>query len=181
MVPHGSTGRRQGLPARRCGPHPIGDGAAPHNAGVDETSVVVDATPDEVWDLVSDPTRIGEWSPECTGGAWTTPGPAVGARFVGHNRHGRIRWSTHCRVTECVPGERFTFTVLESAMTWGYRMEPEDGGTRLTQWRERRGGVVAPLAKAFAATGLLGRDREAMMVDGMRRTLEGMRATLERA
>lgn len=149
-------------------------------SGVDETSVVVDATPDEVWDLVSDPTRIGEWSPECTGGSWTTAGPAVGARFVGHNRHGRVRWTTHCRVTECVPGERFTFTVLESAMTWGYRLEAVDGGTRVTQWRDRTG-AWAILPRALAATGLLGRDREALMTDGMRRTLEAMRATLERA
>ncbi|GAA4710388.1 SRPBCC family protein [Pseudonocardia yuanmonensis] len=149
---------------------------------MDETSVVVDATPDEVWALVSDITRMGEWSPECTGGAWRggATGPTVGARFVGFNRRGRVRWRTHCRVTESVPGVAFAFSVLESAMTWGFRIEPVEGGTRLTEWRERTGALAVP-AKLFAATGLLGRDRETMMVDGMERTLERMKATLERS
>jgi hypothetical protein len=147
---------------------------------VDETSVVVDATPDEVWALVGDITRMGDWSPECTGGAWRggATGPVLGARFVGFNRHGRIRWRTHCRVIESVPGKAFAFSVLESAMTWGFRIEPVEGGTQLTEWRERTGALAVP-AKLFAGTGLLGRDREGMMVDGMARTLERMKARLE--
>ena len=133
--------------------------------------------------MVTDITRTGEWSPEATGGRWRdgANGPAPGARFVGTNRHGRMRWSTHCRVTECEPPSRFTFVVTESATAWGWILEPDGGGgTRVTHWRERVG-RTNPLVKALQRSGLLGRDRETMMADGMRRTLEAVRSAAERA
>src|SRR6266542_4072180 len=41
-----------------------------------------------MWDLVTAVGRIGEWSPEATGGSWCddAQGPAPGARFIGRNR-----------------------------------------------------------------------------------------------
>ena len=53
-------------------------------------------------------------------------------------------------------------------------------GTRLTQWRER---TARPnvLVRAVTASGLLGRAREAMMVDGMHRTLAAVKAAAERS
>jgi uncharacterized protein YndB with AHSA1/START domain len=41
------------------------------------------ASPDALWKMVSDVTRMGEWSPENTGGEWLkgATGPAVGAKF----------------------------------------------------------------------------------------------------
>ena len=57
----------------------------------------VAAPPEEVWALVSDLTRMGEWSPEARGGRWAggTDGPSVGAVFKGRNRNGRYRWRTN--------------------------------------------------------------------------------------
>ncbi len=149
---------------------------------MDEASTTVDAPPAVVWALVTDITRTGEWSPENTGGRWTggATGPAVGARFVGWNRHGAVRWPTRCRVVECAAPHRFAFTVAESRMTWGWRLEPDGAGTRLTQWRERTGRPSAPV-RALTASGLLGRDREAMMVEGMHRTLAAVKAAAERS
>ena len=148
---------------------------------MDEASVTIAAAPERVWALVTDITRMGEWSPESTGGRWTrgSTGPAVGARFLGGNAHGRIRWNTHCRVTECAAPHRFAFAVAESRMTWGWRLEPDGAGTRLTQWRERTS-TPNIAVRALAASGLLGRDREALMVDGMHRTLAAVRAAAER-
>lgn len=147
---------------------------------VDEASVTIDAPPERVWALVTDIARMGEWSPESTGGRWGrgVTGPAVGARFVGGNAHGRIRWNTHCRVTECDAPHRFAFAVTESRMTWGWRLEPDGAGTRLTQWRERtsRPGVFV---RALTGSGLLGRDREGLMVDGMHRTLAAVKSAAE--
>lgn len=56
-----------------------------------------------VWGLISDITRMGEWSPEARGGEWVkgASAPAVGARFKGKNARGKRSWSTDCRVTEC--------------------------------------------------------------------------------
>lgn len=149
---------------------------------MDEASTTIAAPPERVWPLVTDITRMGEWSPESTGGRWIrgATGPARGARFVGGNAHRWMRWRTHCRVVECDAPQRFAFTVAENGMTWGWRLEPTaDGGTMLTQWRER----TAPpnvLVRALASSGLLGRDRERMMVDGMHATLAAMRTHLER-
>ena len=44
----------------------------------------------ELYDLVSDLPRMGEWSPENTGGKWVNgaAGPVVGARFKGSNKSG---------------------------------------------------------------------------------------------
>ena len=74
-----------------------------------EVTLTIAASPEEVWDLVSDVTRIGEFSPETFEAAWThgATGPAVGARFKGHvkrNGVGPTYWSP-CTVTKCVePG-----------------------------------------------------------------------------
>lgn len=148
---------------------------------MDESSVTIDAPPERVWDLVTDITRMGEWSPESTGGRWTrgATGPATGARFVGSNRNGWVRWNTHCRVVECAAPSRFAFTVAENRMTWGWRLEPDGAGTRLTQWRDRAGQPNIAV-RALAASGLLGRDREQLMRDGMQRTLAAVKAAAER-
>lgn len=138
----------------------------------------IDAAPAAVWELVTDVGRYGEWSPENRGGAWANGGPALGARFTGSNRRGVMRWSTQCEVIEYEWPSRFGFEVAESRMRWGYRLEPEAGGTRVTEWRSH----VAPLPLPFrviAATGLLGRDRERLLVEDMRQTLEKVKSTAE--
>lgn len=148
---------------------------------MDQADVRIDAPVERVWALVTDIARMGEWSPEATGGRWTgSGGPAVGARFVGTNRHGPVRWFTHCTVTECEPPSRFTFVVRENRMAWGWVLEPDGSGTRLTQWREHLGPTPWP-ARLLVASGLLGRDRETAMVDGMHRTLDAVRTAAERA
>ena len=73
------------------------------------------ATPDEVWALVSDVTRIGTFSPETFEAEWLdgATGPAVGARFRGHvkrNGRGPVYWTT-CEVTASEAGRSFGFDV----------------------------------------------------------------------
>ena len=76
-------------------------------------SVRVSASADELWRLVSDVVRMGEWSPENVGGRWLggATGPVVGARFRGSNRRGWRRWSTTCTVVAADPGHTFAFDV----------------------------------------------------------------------
>jgi hypothetical protein len=42
-----------------------------------EVKLTVDLPPDRVLELVSDVTRVGEWSPECVRAAWTHPDRAA--------------------------------------------------------------------------------------------------------
>jgi len=122
-------------------------------------SVVVEGvTPQEVWNLVSDVTRTGEWSPENTGGRWRdgATGPAVGARFQGSNRNGIFYWRTSAVVTAADAGRRFAFDVSAVGIPiacWDWTMSPAPGGTEVAlDWTDRRTG---PLGTAMRRGGLL--------------------------
>lgn len=109
-----------------------------------EVSQDMAADPVKVYDLVSDLPRMGQWSPENTGGRWLAgaTGPTVGAKFKGTNRHKVLRWSTTVTVTDAVPGKRFAFNVDYGPVpisTWAYDFEPADEGCRVVEsWTDRR-------------------------------------------
>ena len=65
-----------------------------------EASIEINASPEAVYDLVSDLPRMGEWSPENLGGEWQGSGRGrVGDRFIGHNRTSERAWSVPVMVT----------------------------------------------------------------------------------
>ena len=60
-------------------------------------SISVAVTPDELYALVSDVTRMGEWSPICRACWWDEgAGPQVGAWFTGRNETAERTWETRC-------------------------------------------------------------------------------------
>ena len=63
-----------------------------HEGRVEATS---GATPEQVWAIISDVTRIGEWSHECQTAEWLgdAKGATPGARFRGGNKSGKMAWS----------------------------------------------------------------------------------------
>jgi dimethylaniline monooxygenase (N-oxide forming) len=147
---------------------------------VDRETVSVDARPEVVWDLVSDITRMGEWSPECTGGRWLgrRRGPEVGALFVGYNRRGWARWITTARVEEAEPGRSFVFRIRETGVRWGYSLEPDGDGTRLTETRD----VTRARHRLIRVASALGGGVDARadeLREGMRRTLARIKAAAE--
>ena len=150
-----------------------------------EQSLHMDASPEAVWALVSDVTRIGEFSPETFEARWRrgSTGPELGARFKGHvkrNGVGPTYWSP-CRVTACVPNQAFEF-VVESDGTpidgpvnrWGYRLEPDGAGTLVTEYFQL--GSSLPLKAYWLVLGPL---RSRTNAKGMRTTLERMKAVVE--
>jgi uncharacterized protein YndB with AHSA1/START domain len=106
-----------------------------------EISRDIAASPESVYAAISDVTRMGEWSEECHACEWHegVDGPEVGATFDGHNRHGEHEWTSQGKVIEADPGRAFAF---ECSMmdfhysTWGYRIEPTETGSRVTEWSE---------------------------------------------
>ncbi len=71
-----------------------------------KASVHIDAEPDAVYELISDITRMGEWSPECQGGDWIDGAtPSVGSQFHGRNRRGDNEWTTPNTVIAAKPAE----------------------------------------------------------------------------
>jgi hypothetical protein len=144
-------------------------------------TVHMKAPAERIWDLVSDVTRIGSYSPETFEAEWLdgAKGPAVGARFRGHvkrNGRGPTYWTT-CTVVASEPGREFGFGVGGSAQpvnVWRYRLEPAGEGTDVTESFELADRLLLNLYWAVA-----GRSRGKTNEKGMRTTLERVRAEVE--
>ena len=147
----------------------------------DSVTVHMDASPERVWELVSDVTRIGEFSPETFEAEWLegATGPAVGAKFRGHvkrNGKGPIYWVT-CTVLVSEPGREFTFGTAgnpEPLNVWSYRLEPNGDGTDVTESFTLANKL---LLRVYWA--LLGWARGPTNRNGMRTTLERIKAVVE--
>lgn len=146
-----------------------------------EVERTIAAPPEKVWSLISDVTRMGEWSPETRSAEWIrgSSGPEVGARFKGRNELGKRAWSTTCTVTDAEPGRSFGFLVKVGPLDvarWLFLIEPTDDGCRVQErWTERRSGVSKFLGRL--ATGV--EDRAEHNRSGMETTLERLAAAAE--
>jgi hypothetical protein len=102
--------------------------------------IEIAASAEVVYGLVSDVTRMGEWSPECYRCEWLDDATSAipGARFRGYNRLGRYRWQTTAVVTKAGPGEEFAFTVVHEGTgreetAWRYEFQPTGAGVRVIE------------------------------------------------
>ena len=143
-------------------------------------SIVINRPAAEVFAVVTDVTRMGEWSPECTSGRWVAPatGPAMGATFEGDNvaSLGPItlkKWTTTSEISELVQDRVFEF-IAEDITTWRYELVEQDGATTLTESFSH-----APFTgmQGFVYGTLL-RRRQALM-KGMHQTLAKMKQAIE--
>ncbi len=156
-----------------------------------ETSLFIDAPPERVWRMISDVTRMGEWSPITYKCEWVegATGPEKGARFKGYNKMSPARWWTLCEVTESEPAKVFEFRTMrvsfpislgvgEREMTrWRYTFEPEGIGTKVTE-RYEASFVPPVLSVPETIARRLGLGKS---VDKRRQaTYDGMDATLRR-
>ena len=145
------------------------------------TTVYIEAPAERVWALVTDVTRVGEWSPETVRAEWLdgARGPAVGARFRGHNKR-RGSWSTTCTVTAAEQGREFAFSVGKDETRWRYQFAPESGGCAVTESFEivRTPGAVGRFLTKIG-TGVPWSEREADLVRGMEETLRRLKAVAE--
>jgi hypothetical protein len=147
----------------------------------DHVELVVDAAPEQIYDLVADMPRMGEWSDECTTVEWENgdTGPAADARFVGHNctgPRGIIRWSRHGRVLVADRGKEFAFVTEEGgheSTVWRYTFEAVDGGTRVTETYEAH---KLPL---WARIVDVPTNRHGALLKNMRHTLEQLKSAAE--
>lgn len=135
----------------------------------DEYSLLIKAPADELWDLVTDVTRMGRFSPENRRGRWLGR-PAVGAFFVGFNRIGPVVWATLCRVTKLDPGRSFEFRVYLVGTRWGYHLKPAGDGVVVTEYREWP--KSAFLHRMLRVTGRIGAPRDNHALNGLYLSLE---------
>jgi hypothetical protein len=109
--------------------------------------IFVEATPDRVFEFVSDLPNSGRWSPECQGGTWVRGRGEVGSVFRGSNHRApdvvawapvvRGDWTTSAEVVESVPPHTFTWAMCDGTgrpqqSRWSFHTRSESGGTVLT-------------------------------------------------
>src|SRR5579864_4100934 len=145
----------------------------------------VDAPPDKVWGLVSDITKMGEYSPEVIEAEWIegATGPAVGAQYRGHvkrNENWPVLYWTTCKITECVPGEVFEFAVVmrdRPVNTWRYEFRAaDDGSTDVTESFDLGDNLFTKIWRPLGGFLRERRNRRDML-----RTLERVKAVAERS
>jgi hypothetical protein len=156
-----------------------------------DIEIVVSKGPDEMWELVTDVARIGEWSPECKGGAWLDgAGPEPGARFEGYNEFSpEFKSTTTCVVTEAARPAVFEWVVLDPSLDpaspgsiWRYELEPAaERGKTVVRQRFVHGPGVTGLKRAMAEdpgeSGPILQERLDQLRKHMTITVEGMAAS----
>jgi len=141
----------------------------------------IGAPAEKVWAMVSDLTRMGEWSPENEGAVWLrgATGPTPGATFRGLNRNGKRTWKTTGTVVDAEPGRRFTFRITAGGFKvaeWRYEFETTATGCRVTEtWIDQRGRIAKALGGPVSGvTERAGHNRATM-----ERTLERLKSAAE--
>lgn len=156
-------------------------------------SVLVTAPPMEVYTLISDLERNGEWSPECVGGSWISGDPGtVGAVFRGQNRRSedvvawapvvRGTWFTECEVVTAEPGRLFQWSMRDSNGTrqdsvWTYAIERDGDGSILTH-RFRMGAATEGIRGITAR--MNGEERQRFFAEWGDKLARDLPITLER-
>lgn len=104
-------------------------------------TAVIAATPEQVWELITDISFPVRFSGELTATEWVEgDAVAVGARFRGHNSHPALgQWSTESVIVEVEPGRRWVWNVqgfdgAAPSASWGFEIDPTRDGALVRQW-----------------------------------------------
>jgi hypothetical protein len=136
-------------------------------------SVVVERSPAEVYALVADVTRMGEYSPVCVECWWDDgDGPRVGAHFTGRNVLPERTWETRSEVVAAEPGREFAWVVGPRIARWGYVFAAVGDGTEVTESWEFLPEGLAVFEERF------GDDAAAQIADRYDKAVSGIPETL---
>jgi len=149
------------------------------------SSIDIDATPQHVYELISDPGTLAELAAEYSDFRWLDGAAEakVGARFKGTNKNGWRRWSTVATITDATVAERFAFDVTVEAgplsvngARWQYDIAHTDTGCTLTEstWDQRAG-----WAKALGDLASGARDRARQNQRNIETTLRAVKTRAE--
>ncbi len=146
-----------------------------------EGTVEIAAPPEKVWALISDLSRMPEWSPQVRKQFVLGRRVKNGTRTFNINGQGKLRWPTTAKVVEFEPNRRLAFKIVENRTIWTYELEAIDGGTRLTESRTTPRGT-SKFSDFSVDKGLGGAENfEASLHTGINMTLERIKAAAEAA
>jgi len=138
----------------------------------------IDAPVGRVWSLVSDLSRMPQWSPQCR--MMKLLGPLrPGTRTLNLNRRNMLFWPTTSTITEVLPERKLAFRIPLNTSVWTYELEPTATGTRLVETRHAENGVTA-VSTAVTKAALGGVDSfEKELLEGMNQSLTRIKAAAE--
>jgi uncharacterized protein YndB with AHSA1/START domain len=102
-------------------------------------SVFINRSPQDVFDFLSDPAIKHKWMPMLESAAWTSSGePGVGSTMGAIMKMAGKETEMQLEITQWDVPNRYGYKVLTvqfplKAMAHTFRLEPEDGGTRVSQ------------------------------------------------
>jgi len=117
----------------------------------------VQRSAEELYDMVSDVTRMGEWSPVCKSCWWDGDSLlGVGTWFTGRNELPDRTWETRSQVVVAERGHEFAFVVTsplsgDPAVRWSYTFDPATSGTRITESWEDLPAFAASFKERYGA------------------------------
>jgi uncharacterized protein YndB with AHSA1/START domain len=108
------------------------------NPDVSDATIEINAPVEHVFELVTDLTRMGEWSPECYKVTWDDghDGPKFGATFTGFNRVDAYEWEAPGEITDFSRNRVFEFQVPRGSLvatTWRFEFESSGDSTTLRE------------------------------------------------
>ncbi len=149
----------------------------------------VAAPPEQVWAVLTDFSRMAQWSPELVAmKPLLRGGLRVGQQYVGINRRKVVVWPTRSGVAELEPGRRVAWDTRSSGARWIWELEPVDGsdgpdtGTTRVVHRRPVPRRLTRMSGLFAGALLGGAAAHADELEaGMATTVARLKATVERA
>ena len=143
-----------------------------------QAEIEINAPVSTVWSLVSDLSRMPQWSPQCR--VMKLLGPLrPGTRTLNLNRHNLLFWPTTSVITEVLPERKLAFRIPINTTVWTYELEPTATGTRLVETRHAEKGVTAA-STAITKAALGGVDTfETELLKGMNQSLARIKAAAE--
>jgi uncharacterized protein YndB with AHSA1/START domain len=143
-----------------------------------QAEIEIAAPVGRVWGLVSDLSRMPQWSPQCR--MMKLLGPLrPGTRTINFNRRNMLFWPTTSTITEVVPERKLAFRIPLNTTVWSYELEPTATGTRLIESRHAENGVTA-VSTAVTKAALGGTDSfESELLAGMNQSLARIKAAAE--
>lgn len=140
----------------------------------------VAAPPDKVWALLTDLSRMAQWSPELVRMVPLKPGGLrVGQWYLGVNRRKAVVWPTRSVLAVLEPGRSLAWDTRSSGARWIWEISPDPAGTRVVHRRPVPHGVTV-LSKVFAPLALGGSEEHADELEaGMQQTVDRLKAAAE--
>ncbi len=141
----------------------------------------VGAPPQQVWDLLTDFSRMPSWSPELvTMLPLLRGGLRVGQQYVGVNKRKSMVWPTRSVVAVLEPGRTLAWDTKSSGARWIWELAQNvDGGTTVTHRRPVPSGLTR-VSGIFAKAFLGGADGHCDELEaGMATTVARLKAAAE--